>query len=193
MRIFVAGASGVIGTRLIPLLVKANQFVSAMTRTEGKAVLLRSLGATPVVCDVYDVEMLRRVVNAAQPSVIINLLTDLPDDIDRIMEFAESNNRIRREGTRNLLDAAAASHVSQFVAQSVAWDLEGNGASAVRSLEDSVLRAGGHVVRYGRFYGPDTYYDRELPENPRIHIDDAALRTVSLIDSPSPIVVVADE
>lgn len=193
VRVFIAGASGVIGIRLVPLLVHDGHVVTAMTRTESKVDLLRSLGAIPVLCDVYDTEALNAAVALAQPETIVHLLTDLPDDPGLIKDHAASNNRIRREGTRNLLLAAKATQVRRIVAQSVAWDLGGNGTSAIQVLEDEVLRAEGIIIRYGRLYGPGTYYEHDLPEPPRIHVENAALRTASLIDATSGVLLVADE
>ena len=80
-RIFLAGASGIIGQRLVPLLVKAGHRVVGTTRSEGKTALLRSLGATPAVVDVFDAPALRRVVLAQEPEVVIDQLTSLPDDL----------------------------------------------------------------------------------------------------------------
>jgi nucleoside-diphosphate-sugar epimerase len=106
MRIFVAGASGMIGTRLVPLLVKAGHEVAGMTRSSAKEQALRALGATPVVCDVYDVPALQAAVAAYAPDAVVHQLTDLPDAVAQIAERAEANNRIRREGTANLVAAA---------------------------------------------------------------------------------------
>ena len=78
MRVFVAGASGVIGPVLVPMLVKDAHQVSAMTRTPGKIDALEAMGADPVLCDVLDAERLRDAVVAARPEVVISQLTDLP-------------------------------------------------------------------------------------------------------------------
>src|SRR5690348_2417872 len=97
MRIFLAGASGVIGVRLIPLLVRDGHQVTGMTRSPGKAATLRELGAEPVVCDVFDASALVKAVTAAGPELVMHQLTDLPDQSGRIAEFASRNNRIRAE------------------------------------------------------------------------------------------------
>jgi nucleoside-diphosphate-sugar epimerase len=159
MRIFLAGASGVIGTRLIPLLVAADHEVAGMTRSPEKATAIAALGATPVVCDVFDADALAAAVVDFHPDAILHELTDLPDDPSRIAEFGPLNARIRREGTENLLAAAKAAGTTRFLAQSVAWDLPGDGGLATVDLEDAVLEAGGVVLRYGQFYGPDTYHE----------------------------------
>ena len=192
MRVFVAGATGVLGIRLVPLLVAAGHEVAGMTRSPGKVDVLHSLGAEPVVCDVFDADVLRAAVVRLGPDVVVHQLTDLPDRAEDIAAFAGPNARIRREGTRNLLDACAAAGATGFVAQSVAWTLPGDGASAVAEMEQMVLEAGGVVVRYGQFHGPGTYWDGELPRPPRIQIDDAARRTLGTLDAESGIVTIVD-
>lgn len=189
MRVFVAGASGVIGVRLVPLLVAAGHAVAGMTRSPRKVETLRDLGAEPVVCDAFDAGALRAVVVAFQPEAVVNELTDLPD---KPAAISEGNARMRREGTRNLLAAAKASGASRFIAQSVAWQLLGDAGAAVSELERLVLAADGVVLRYGRLYGPGTYYEVEKPEPPRVHVDEAARRTVVALDAASGIVEVAD-
>ena len=192
MRIFLAGATGVIGVRLVPLLVDAGHDVAGMTRSPGKAGLLKELGAEPVVCDVFEAERLREAVTAFRPSVVMHQLTDLPDDPARIAETTAVNARIRREGTSNLLAAARAAGAPEFIAQSVAWQLSGEGGASIADHESLVLARGGVVLRYGRFYGPGTYYERNLPEHPRVHVDDAARRTVAALGSEPGIVTIAD-
>src|SRR4051795_8860083 len=125
MRVFVAGASGVIGMRLVPLLVAAGHAGAGMTRSPRNVETLRDLGAEPVVCDAFDARALRAVVVDFQPEAVVNEPTDLPDQPAAI---SEGNARIRREGTRNLLAAAKAAGASRFIAQSVAWRLSGDAA-----------------------------------------------------------------
>jgi len=192
MRIFVAGASGVIGLRLVPLLVAAGHQVAGMTRTPAKAEPLTRLGAQPVVCDVFDPEALRQAVVAFKPDVIIDELTDLPDERGRIAELAAKNDRMRREGTRNLLAAAQAAGVSRIVVQSIAWKLSPERQVATDELERTALGADGVVLRYGRLYGPGTYFERELPPQPRIHVDEAARRTLSALDAPPGVLEVTE-
>ena len=156
MRVFLAGASGVIGVRLIPLLVRDGHEVAGMTRSPGKAAALRELGAEPVVCDVFDAGALAQAVVAFGPELVMHQLTDLPDQAGQIPEFAARNNRIRTEGTRNLLAAAAQAGATRFLAQSIAWTPP-SGGEAVAEHERLVLAAGGVVIRYGIFYGPGTY------------------------------------
>jgi nucleoside-diphosphate-sugar epimerase len=156
MRIFVAGASGVIGIRLVSLLVEAGHDVAAMTRSPGKVAALESLGAEPVLCDVYDAGALRSAVVRFAPGAVIDQLTDLPDDAAKIPELAERADRMVSDGTRNLLDAAATANAGRFLAQSIAWELPGDRGVTYREHEQAVLDAAGVVIRYGQLYGPGT-------------------------------------
>ncbi len=193
MRVFVAGASGVIGRRLVPLLAAAGHNVAAMTRTQAKAEQLHGLGADPVVCDVFDLDALCEAVRGFGAEAVLHELTDLPDDPGHIPELAGANARMRRQGTRNLLVAANAAGASRFVAQSVAWPIPGDGGVAVEEHEHAVLDVGGVVIRYGQFYGPGTYYETDLPSPPRVQIDDAARRTLPALDQPSGVLIVTDD
>jgi nucleoside-diphosphate-sugar epimerase len=181
VRVFLAGGSGVIGLRIIPLLVAEGHEVAALTRTPEKATALRALGAEPVVCDVYEAATLRREVARFGAQTVMHQLTDLPDDAARIPEFGAANGRIRREGTRNLIAAAQAAGVARFVAQSVAWTIPGDGGLAVSDLERAVAEIGGLVLRYGQLYGPGTYFEDTKPPHPRVQIDDAARRSVAAL------------
>ena len=188
-----AGASGVIGQRLIPRLVQAGHIVGGMTRSANKTELLSHLGAEPILCDVFDREALTRAVYDFHPDVILNELTDLPDDAAQIGKFGDLNARIRTEGTRNLVEAAQLSGSPKILAQSVAWQLpSGPDAQAVAELESLVLAEGGVVLRYGRFYGSGTYNEQQTPEEPRVHIDRAAERTVEALGEPKGVVVIID-
>jgi nucleoside-diphosphate-sugar epimerase len=193
-RIFLAGASGVIGQRLIPLLVEAGHVVGGMTRSVGKADRIAQLGAEAIVVDVFDRDTLIQVVRDFQPDVILNELTDLPDDVTKIGDHADLNARIRTEGNQNIIDAARASGSSpKILAQTVAWQLpDGPDARAVATLEAAVLAEGGVVLSYGQFYGPGTYNEGQIPSEPRVQIDRAASRTVELLDAPTGVVVVTD-
>jgi nucleoside-diphosphate-sugar epimerase len=192
MRVFLAGATGVIGVRLTPLLIEEGHAVAGMTRTPGKASELRELGAQPVVCDVFDFEALRGAVAAFDPEMVLHQLTDLPDDVSQIGDYGERNDRIRQEGTRNLLVAAADAGVTRFLAQSIAWKLPGRRGENTAAFEQLVLDAGGVVIRYGQLYGPQTYYPDTPPPPPRIHVDEAARATVGLLDADSGIVEVVE-
>lgn len=194
--IFVAGASGVVGRRLCPLLVGDGWKVIGATRSAGKAPMLEAMGVEPVVVDVFDENALLEVVRVAGPSVIVHQLTDLPPGLDpaRMAEARIRNARIREVGTRNLVAAATAAGARRMVAQSIAFayapgpmpfhedaplnvDDPGFGltARAVVSLERQVLDSPfeGVVLRYGRFYGPGTGFDAPPADGP-LHVDAAA-------------------
>jgi hypothetical protein len=192
-RVFLAGASGVIGQRLIPLLIEAGYVVGGMTRSAGKTELLGRLGAEPILCDVFDREALIEAISDFAPDLILNQLTDLPDDVASIGAHAELNARIRTEGSQNLIEAARKCGSPRILAQTVAWQLpDGPDAVAVAELERSVLAEGGVVLSYGQFYGPGTYNEDQVPAEPRVHIDRAAERTVELLDAPSGVVAIID-
>ena len=185
---FVAGATGAVGRELVPRLVERGHRVTAMTRSHDKLDPLHGAGATPVVCDVFDAARLARVLREAQPEVVVNQLTDLPREglkPRRLGEYYARNDRVRREGTDNLLAAAQAAGATRFIGQSVAFWYEPSGeavkpeeaplwrsapppiGSAVEALEHSeqaVIAAGrieGVVLRYGTFYGPGTWFSRD--------------------------------
>jgi nucleoside-diphosphate-sugar epimerase len=183
MRVFVAGASGAIGRPLLPKLVAAGHEVTGMTRSEARAVEVRAAGARAAVADVFDPGALGAAMRAAAPEVVVNELTSLPDRIDfRDEDTYAATNRVRTEGTRNLIDAARAAGAGRFVCQSIAFAYRmegeglkteddplldeapgafGSGVSALREMERMVLRTeglDGLVLRYGFFYGPGTYY-----------------------------------
>ena len=190
MRIFVAGATGVVGIPLVRLLLAAGHTVAGMTRSEGKIETLRALGAEPVFCDVYDAAALERAVVAFRPDAVIHELTDLPDDPSELRTASQANARIRDEGTRNLIAAAEAAGASRFLAQSIAF-APGGGVS-VEGHERAVLDAGGVVLRYGYFYGPGTYHPDDRAPDPAIHVEEAARRTVEALDAPSGVIEVVE-
>jgi nucleoside-diphosphate-sugar epimerase len=173
MRVFLAGATGVMGVRLVPLLLEAGHTVAGMTRSRPDAVA--ALGAEPVAVNAFDAEALTAAVRAFGPDVVIHQLTDLPDAEAGHEATREANLRTRTEGTRNLL--AAAGDV-KTVAQSTAFP------ALVEEHEHLVLEAGGVILRYGYWYGPGTWYEESLPPEPRIHIDEAARRTVESLGAP---------
>jgi nucleoside-diphosphate-sugar epimerase len=166
VRILVAGATGAIGRELLPLL--HDHEVVGITRS--RPALVRELGAEPAVCDVYDRGRLEEVVAAAQPEVVVNLLTDLAE-----RDF-EANSRMRREGARNLVDAAVAAGARRLVVESVDLDLPPEGAAAVAELERyaeaSPLDA--VVLRFPLLWGPGTWYDAPPPHGRSLHVREAA-------------------
>ena len=193
MRIYFAGASGVIGGRLVPLLVAAGHTVGAMTRSAEKATRLASIGAEPIVCDVFDRPALTRSVRAFSPDLLLHELTDLPDDLESLPADSLLNARIRSEGTRNILDALEGLNSPKVVAQSVAWTMRpGAEADAVVELERVVLAANGVVLRYGLLYGPGTYFEADPPADPRVHIDVAVARTLDALGAAPGIVTIVE-
>jgi len=198
MKILVAGASGVVGQRLCRLLIADGHVVFGTTRSPEKAAALEALGVTPVVVDVFDAPALADAVMQAGPEVVIHQLTDLPDGLDPAQMAAARvrNNRIRDEGTRNLIAVAVAAGAKRLIAQSIAFAYARNplpydeaapldpAATGVISLETQVLNAPmpGVVLRYGKFYGPGTGFDVAPPGGP-LHVDaaaDVARRAVTL-------------
>jgi nucleoside-diphosphate-sugar epimerase len=192
VRIFLAGASGVIGIRLLPLLVEQGHVVAAMTRSPEKAGRLRGLGGEPVICDVFDADRLTDAVERFRPDAVMHQLTDLPDRLEELDSYAAGNDRIRSEGTRNLIAAAKASAADHFVAQSIAWRPGGACDEVVDLHERLVLEIGGVVARYGRLYGPGTYYEAAPPPHPRIQIDEAVDATPPLLEAPAGIVLIVE-
>jgi nucleoside-diphosphate-sugar epimerase len=196
MRVFLAGAGGVIGRRLTPLLVKMGHQVAGTTRSADKAGAIRAMGAEPVVVDVFDAEALKRAVAAAKPDAVIHQLTDLAygPTSPHYQESLKRNARIRVEGTPNLAAAAKAAGVRRLIAQSIAFiyaqgpgarvetdpmaPAEGALAStipAVKALEDAVLAMPeGIVLRYGYFYGPGTWSPDGPGRRPCVNLDAAA-------------------
>jgi len=182
MRVFVAGASGAIGRQLVPRLVAGGHEVHGMTRSKSKQGLLSELGAIPVVADALDPDQVAEAVGTARPDVIVHQLTALTG-VERYSERnAAETNRLRTEGTDNLLSAGQAVGVQRFVAQGVAGfgayarsggpvkteddpldptpvpEMRGT-LAALRHLEAAVIGARwtqGIVLRYGVFYGPGT-------------------------------------
>jgi nucleoside-diphosphate-sugar epimerase len=220
MRVFLAGATGVIGRQLLPMLMAAGHDVTAMTRTPAKLDTLRASGAEAVVADALDAAAMRTAIADARPDAVIHQLTSLPARIDprKIERDFVLNDRLRSEGTRNLVQAAQAAGAGRIIAQSIAFSYEpgpagtvhreqdpmlldaprpyARSAKAIVELERTVLGAGGIVLRYGYFYGPDSSISkrgstgqdvarRRLPIVGAgtgvwsfVHVDDAARATV---------------
>ncbi len=187
MKVFLAGATGAIGKRLVPQLVEAGHEVAAITRSKEKLDMLSTLGAEPVLCDVFDAGRLGSVVARIEPNAVINQLTDLPQSLNprKLAEYYAANNRVRREGTRNLLSAAVGTGVRRFLVQGSAYWYApmggpvkteeaplyldapapiGPAVETIKEVEDAVLSADGLegvVLRYGMFYGPGTWYAKD--------------------------------
>jgi nucleoside-diphosphate-sugar epimerase len=198
MRVFLAGATGVIGRRLLPLLVTAGHVVTGTTRFPERAEQLRAAGAAPLVIDVFDAAGLRQAMAAARPEVVIHQLTDFPRQYDRKTFSAAlaRTNRLREEGTPNLVAAAREAGARRLIAQSLAFVYapgptphresdplnlggagdEGRTARAVAALERLAIGTPGIVgvvLRYGHFYGPGTWTEDPFGDTP-VHVDAAA-------------------
>ena len=216
MRIFLAGAAGVIGRRLTPLLILMRHQVTGTTRSADKSGTLEAMGAKPVVVDVFDAAALIDAVVAARPDAVIHQLTDLSNapGTPGYEESQKRNIRLRREGTRNLMDAARAAGVKRVIAQSIAFvyapgktprhendplDADAPGIRAdtvagVMALERAVLDPAfeGIVLRYGYLYGPGSWYDA-APKPPSLHIDAAAHAALLALDAPPGIYNIAED
>jgi len=182
MKVFVAGATGVVGRPLVARLLEAGHEVTGMSRSQTGAETVRAAGAEAVACDVFDGKSLTRAVTDAEPEVVVHELTALPDRMNVRKPDYEATNRVRREGTRNLLGAAREAGARRFIAQGVAFMYEPGGEwvkteedplaaevpepftsalDALVDLERQVLDADGIeglIMRYGFFYGTGTYY-----------------------------------
>jgi 2-alkyl-3-oxoalkanoate reductase len=177
MRVFLAGASGAIGARLVPQLLERGHEVIGSSRTPEKADRLRALGAEPVVLDVLDPAAVRHAIAGARPDAIVHEATALTglSDFKHFDRAFGPTNLLRTAGTDALLGAARESGVTRFVAQSFAgWPYARQGSAvkveddpldpapvramsetlaAIRHLEQSTVGAGGIALRYGGFYG----------------------------------------
>ncbi len=182
MKVFLAGASGALGRPLVKQLVAAGHEVTGMTRREERAAAIREAGARAVVCDVFDAGALNEAVAAAAPEVVVHALTALPPSFKPKSDYLAATNRVRTEGTQNLVAAARAAGARRLIAESVAffYEPEGDwvkdeearlfadppgrfaaGRDALVELERQVSGAEGLegvVLRFGWFYGPGTYY-----------------------------------
>jgi nucleoside-diphosphate-sugar epimerase len=170
MNVFVAGGSGAIGVPLIRELVRNGHQVTASTRTAANTAGLRALGANPVIADALDADALQRAVVAAHPTHVVHQLTALPKGGPRSARDLVATNRLRIDGTRNLLAAAIAAGARRMVGGSFALIGASTAgvpeeirpaAEAVQSMETQILDANrsgaieGVVLRYGLFYGPE--------------------------------------
>ena len=222
-RILLAGSTGVVGRRLVPLLVGRGHHVIALTRRPDRVPALRAAGAHPAVVDVRDAAALATTVRDAAPEVVVHQITDLG-----AADLA-ANAELRESGTRHLVDAALVAGARRIVAQSIAWAYAGGDGPAdedtpldldapepratsvrgVAALESAVREAPEWVVlRYGMFYGPDTWF---APDGLRaadakagtlvadgdvtsfLHVDDAAAAAVAALGWPSGATNVCDD
>lgn len=223
MHVFLAGSTGVLGRRIVPLLVEGGHRVTALIRDANAAAMLQAIGAEPVTVDAFDADALIEVVVKASPDVLMHQLTDLSSG------SVAANAAIRSQGTANLMQAAQTAGVRRIIAQSIAWAYAPGDDPAVESipldlgapeprqtsvagvaaLETAISAADEWVaLRYGLLYGPDTWYrpggsraddarDGKLAAGPDvssfIHVDDAATAAVLAMDWPTGPVNVCDD
>ncbi|OON77348.1 NAD-dependent epimerase/dehydratase family protein [Streptomyces tsukubensis] len=222
MRIFLAGATGVIGRRLVPLLLAQGHEVTGLARSEAAGERLRTQGAEVAVADVLDPDALAEAVGSAAPDTVVHQLTALGSG------DLTANAALRIDGTRNLVDAARAAGVRRVVAQSIAWAYTPGMEPAIESkpldlgaeeprlttvmgaatLERTVQEMPEWVVlRYGMLYGPETWYSPgglmadkaragELVADTDVtsfaHIEDAAVAALAALEWPSGVVNICD-
>ena len=181
MKVLVAGATGGLGRSLVPKLIAAGHEVTGMIRSESGAAGVRAQGADVVLADGLDAEAVKAAVVSVRPEVVVHQMTALKSGID-FKKFDESfavTNRLRTEGTENLLAASHAAGVRRIVVQSYAgWNLQHGGSptktendplltnpaaaarqtlAGIRELESAVTgdqAIEGLVLRYASFYGP---------------------------------------
>lgn len=181
MRVLIAGATGVIGTQLVPVLREKGHEVVALSRSAARGAALAGEGVRPVRADALDAAALTEAVERAAPDAVVNLLTAIPDKVDprKLAKVFALTNRLRTEGTRNLLAAAARAGVAKVVTESIAFGYRPGGAGlaveadplwtdgpaqfvpvigAVADMERQTAAAGGTVLRFGHLYGPGTGY-----------------------------------
>ena len=181
MRVLVAGATGVIGRRLVPLLAAVGHDVTGLARSRDRAERLERTGAELVVADALDRDGLARAVRDAAPDAVVNLLTAIPAEINprRMARDFALTDRLRTEGTRNLLDAARTAGAGRVVAQGLAYGYQPAAGlanedaplwtertprqfapvlAALIELERLTAGAGGLVLRFGHLYGPGSMY-----------------------------------
>ncbi|MGG0727971.1 NAD-dependent epimerase/dehydratase family protein [Bacillus paramycoides] len=223
MKIFVAGATGVIGRNLLPMLINEGHTVYAMIRSDSQKESLKNLGVLPVIADVFNRKEVFSVLKETLPDVVIHQLTALST------WNLEDNARIRIEGTRNLVDAAKNVGVKKIIAQSISWAYESGDKLAtetdpldfyalmprqvtingIAKLEETVSELPEAVIlRYGTLYGPGTWYAKngvfanQVRNNEIIatdgmssfiHVEDAARAAVLALDWSSGIVNIVDD
>ncbi|PGO30081.1 dTDP-glucose 4,6-dehydratase [Bacillus cereus] len=223
MKIFVAGATGVIGRSLLPMLIKEGYTIFAMIRNESQVEAIKKVGAIPVIADVFNRHTVFSVLEETNPDVVIHQLTSLSS-----WDF-EDNAKIRIEGTRNLVDAAKNVGVKKIIAQSISWAYEPGDTLAsetdpldfsapmprqatingITKLEETAFELSEAVIlRYGTLYGPGTWYTENgvIANQVRnneivatdgissfIHVEDAARAAVLALNWPSGIVNIVDD
>ncbi|HDX9579966.1 TPA: NAD(P)-dependent oxidoreductase [Bacillus pseudomycoides] len=223
MKVFLAGATGVIGRSLIPLLVQEGHEVFGMIRDESHASTITKMGAKPVVADAFDRDAVFTALENSQPNVVLHQLTSLS------ARSSVDNAKIRMEGTANLVDAANSVGVRRMIAQSISWAYEPGEELATEedmlditapllrkttiegiiALEEKVAQMPEFVIlRYGTLYGPGTWYatDGMIADQVRrqemaatdgvvsfLHVEDAARAALLALDWPSGPVNIVDD
>ncbi|KFN01420.1 NAD(P)-dependent oxidoreductase [Bacillus clarus] len=223
MKIFVAGATGVIGRSLIPMLLKEGHTVYAMIRNGSQVETLKKIGVLPLIADVFNRKEVFSALEEAKPDVVIHQLTALS------AWSLEDNARIRIEGTRNLVDAAKNVGVKKIIVQSISWAYESGDIPATETdildisalmprqvtingivkLEEAISEIPEFVIlRYGTLYGPGTWYEengvianqvhnKEVVATDGIssfiHVEDAARAAVLALNWPSGAVNIVDD
>lgn len=217
MKVFLAGATGVLGRRAVALLVEAGHEVTAVARGPEKADLVRDLGATPVTVDLFDPEAVKDAV--AGHDAVVNLATKIPPLRKMAMPHAwDENDRIRTEASRNLADAAVAAGARVFVQESIGFLYQGHGEAwidedtplpetphtdALRAAEAaaaSVTEAGGRgvVLRFGRFMAPDSDQTGVVVNAARVGLflepgrDDTSIPVIHADDAAGAVAVALD-
>ncbi|WP_454752712.1 NAD-dependent epimerase/dehydratase family protein [Cupriavidus necator] len=235
MKIFVAGATGAVGLPLVRVLCALGHEVTGMTRASAGADRLRELGARVSFADAFHPQAVRDAIATASPDVVIDQLTWLPANPADIIRSMPNDTRLHREGGANLLAAAEALGVKRYVVQSRGFYLDapsgsladetarlrvdapgeiGESARVIGAYEDRIMGSAsleGVVLRYGFFYGPDTWYrpDGAIAEQARrgelsvigegnavwsfVHIDDAVAATVASLTAAAGVYNVVDD
>ena len=198
-KVFLAGASGVIGIRVCKILLQKGGYeIYGTTRSEQKAKILKDMGVKPVIVDVFDADKLEDEMMDIRPDIVLHQLTDLPSGLpaDKMPQALVRNARIRDEGTRNLVNASVKSGAKKIISQSIAFVYEpndkpftedskllnfknkeyGETSEAIYSLEQQTINAPfvGIVLRNGWLYGDDTGFDAAVEGLACVHVDAAA-------------------
>lgn len=207
--VFLAGATGVLGTPLGKALVARGYTVYGTTRSAEKAARLQQAGVRPVVVNAFDATALEKAIADAAPAIVINQLSDLPQGLpeDQLEDGIRRDNRMRIEGTQNLIRASKKASVSTFITQSVGMlyspgdkplsetspfisvtedKLYGSSADAVKNLEQQVEKAGFNtaiILRYGWLYGTGTGFDAPVEGYPSLNVDAAVAATVAAVEA----------